>query len=127
MTYNGHGARASGALFEGLIYKEDAQVLLKDATKHKKAAFLNFGGNCAEGKWNMVQALHPFADYIVASDLLVTGVNGVPRTKIGPYMALKTKNEELRVIQPLMQSRTDIEKVLGTLLTKRQEIWAFVK
>lgn len=127
LTYAGHGARANGALFEGMIYKEDAQAVLTKATAGKKAAFLNFGGNCAEGKWNMVQALHPYADYIVASDLLVTGVNGVPRDKIGPYMSLKSKNEELRVIQPLMQARTSIEKVLGTLLAKRQEIWAFVK
>jgi hypothetical protein len=127
LSYSGHGARASGAMFEGLIYKEDAVDLLKDATKTKKASILNFGGNCAEGKWNMVQALHPFADYIFASNLLVYGVKGIPRDKVGPYIALSKKEDELNNIKVQMDKRAGILDAAKALLASRRKIWEFVK
>jgi len=127
MTYSGHGARASGALFEGVVFKEDAQVLLSEASKVKKATFLNFGGNCAEGKWNMVQALHPFADYIFASDLLVYGVAGVPKAKFGEYIKLKKEMHDLNHIKVLMEKRMGMEKAARTLLDGWSKIWTFVK
>jgi hypothetical protein len=114
-------------MFEGLIYKEDAVDLLKDATKTKKASILNFGGNCAEGKWNMVQALHPFADYIFASDLLVYGVKGIPRDKVGPYIALSKKEDELNNIKVQMDKRAGILDAAKALLASRRKIWEFVK
>jgi hypothetical protein len=129
LTYSGHGARANGALFEGILYKADAQTLLKDEVdrKGKRFALFNFGGNCAEGKWNMVKALSPYADYLVASDLLVTGVRSLPSSKVKEYLGLKKKYDDLSYVKELFEKRMTTLQAAKELLAGRRKIWKFAK
>lgn len=93
----------------------------------KKFAVMNFGGNCAEGKWNMLQAISPWGDYVVASDLLVTGVSKIPSSKMQAFMNLKKKYDDLSYIKDLMEKRLPIKAAILELLKGREKIWNFAK
>lgn len=72
ILYSGHGS-GNGGLFENQINPTDSQWLLENVTSliGKKIDFLDLGGNCSEGKTNVVSNFYPYFDYILASDLLV--------------------------------------------------------
>jgi hypothetical protein len=168
VTYNGHGARADGSLFEGSIHSADAQMLLTQVTgiephtvvalrAHDNAslsavsttasklalpevtppedtarlnmgrlAMLNFGTNCAEGRWDMLAALYPFAEWILASDLNVGGGEPARSAPQDVKMKLLDRKKELEDSTVLMQTtatKMPMRSVVQKLVLSRRKIW----
>lgn len=124
LSYSGHGARADGSLFQGLVMKQDAQALLQSVTSAlpgARLAFLNFGTNCAEGRWNMLAAMRPYADWILASDL---DVGGIHRGKGSPQQI--DAQQELQasaVLQRVMLDRVSIPDAVKAIVNARGQLW----
>jgi len=129
LTYSGHGHRADGSLFEGQIFPHHVAALLKYVTGPKdgdgdgdglnlgKMAMLNFGTNCAEGRWNMLEAFAPYADWILASDL---NVGGIDTTSVNP------ESEALQagpVIKRCMEERMSVDRAVQELVVSTQKFW----
>jgi len=121
-AYYGHGSRADGALFEGLIQKEDSKEALQTFTdlSGKSLDLLNFGGNCIEGKWNMADSLHPYTRFILASDLLVGG--WTPPTS-SSYMNVKNRYKLQNYLSELAGNRPVFVDMLKELLQGVKRIW----
>jgi len=137
LTYSGHGASADGSLFEGVLQKRDSATWLKSVTGMTgRLAMLNFGGNCAEGRWNMVAHLHPYADWIIASDLKVGGValndeeNTMEtvhaRERLSDVTILKqageAKSSVLSMVEQVVQARVKLWKEVWKAPIKRQKL-----
>eukprot|EP00397_Hematodinium_sp_SG-2012_P035124 GEMP01037750.1.p1 GENE.GEMP01037750.1~~GEMP01037750.1.p1 ORF type:complete len:342 (+),score=69.24 GEMP01037750.1:199-1224(+) len=73
MSYSGHGGAGDGSLFEGFLQQKDAMDLLETTRNVLRWDVLNLGTNCEEGRWGLLDSLHPFFRYIIASDLKVGG------------------------------------------------------
>jgi len=134
LTYSGHGARADGSLFEGAIQAADATALLRYASgigqsinervkPLGKLSILNFGGNCAESRWNMLANLYPFADWIVASDLPVGGVKLNETEQNGDTVLAMQLLDDMHVMLKSAESLTSIDDVIKDLVAARSELW----
>jgi len=126
LTYSGHGARADGSLFEGAIRPADAATLLQGlpaSAGKPPMSLLNFGGNCAEGRWNMLAHLHPFADWIIASDLNVGGVKQTPDEMTAKSARVRQELGAMSVIKAAAEAKTPLEDLLEQVVASRQRIW----
>eukprot|EP00928_Gymnodinium_smaydae_P045043 TRINITY_DN30070_c0_g1_i2.p1 TRINITY_DN30070_c0_g1~~TRINITY_DN30070_c0_g1_i2.p1 ORF type:complete len:564 (-),score=119.88 TRINITY_DN30070_c0_g1_i2:70-1662(-) len=148
LTYSGHGASADGALFEGAIQAKDAQALMSYVTgigagamgaaaaftqNHReepslelgRLSILNFGGNCAEGRWNMVFALHTFADWIVASDLNVGGLDMREADEEEQREILEAQERlgDLVILKQALEAKKAPFEALRQLVEGREKLW----
>mmetsp|Transcript_43364 Transcript_43364/g.139351 ORF Transcript_43364/g.139351 Transcript_43364/m.139351 type:complete len:509 (+) Transcript_43364:71-1597(+) len=131
VTYSGHGSHADGALFEGSVMKEDAVGLLNhvadmSADSWGRLSLLNFGGNCAEGRWNMLAAMHPFADWMLASDLNVGGFELTKAEKGHESMQRLQRLGDLAVLKRSSEATGSVDEMVNSIVQARQEIWASV-
>jgi len=125
LTYSGHGGLADGSLFEGALLPEDAAAVLQGATRDSsggKLALLNFGTNCEEGHWNMLEALHPFADWILASDLNVGGLND-PHSNESSLVAAMVHLQDVAVLKRAMEKRTEPSDAVAQIVNARLQLW----
>jgi len=126
LTYAGHGSAADGSLFDGSIDSADTVSLLSKVVKSNgKFSLLNFGGNCAEGRWNMLATLHPFADWIVASDL---NVGGVGTSKLGQEAQMsivkaQQKLNDVVVLKRVMVDKATVHDAIAKVIDARLELW----
>lgn len=126
LAYSGHGSRADGSLFEGMVQVEDAKTALSStATGGNKFALMNFGGNCVESRWNMLSAMQPFTDYLIASDLLVKGVQPQDPARIKAYMKLRSEYDPLSYMKKLLETRPSPEVLATDLLQGRRKLWEY--
>eukprot|EP00931_Biecheleriopsis_adriatica_P027622 TRINITY_DN16591_c0_g1_i1.p1 TRINITY_DN16591_c0_g1~~TRINITY_DN16591_c0_g1_i1.p1 ORF type:complete len:623 (+),score=91.91 TRINITY_DN16591_c0_g1_i1:221-1870(+) len=123
-AYFGHGSSANGALFEDYINTEDAQPLLASVTAKKKFTLINFGGNCIEGKWNMAQALYPYTDFILASDLLVGGWQPPPTSA---YLEYNKKFKIENYFMELVERRLSPAELGAELLVGKRKVWEYCR
>lgn len=140
LTYSGHGARADGSLFQGAIAKHDTATLMQEITGitpgvnleggnattwngRAPFSFLNFGGNCAEGRWNMVASLYPYAEYILASDLDVGGVE-FKRKEMTTKLANMVKDlKSLEVLRREAETEPPLRELLDKVVDARTQLW----
>lgn len=130
MSYNGHGSTADGSLFEGSLNVDDAAEVLRSAVGKEpfgtRFGLLNFGGNCNEGKWNMLASLHWAAHWITASDLKVGGVNTSSSNQV-QRQAMTEATQRLNDAAVLMRSVEDqksLEEIVKDLAQARKQLWA---
>jgi len=136
LTYTGHGASADGSLFEGSIGPADAAELLSYVTGVGGAqgldlgrlSVLNFGGNCAEGRWKMIDWLHPFAEWITASDLKVGGLNltSLSQEEMTSVTQAQGELDDLAVFKQACEARTPVEDMLHQMVEARENLWTGV-
>mmetsp|Transcript_49046 Transcript_49046/g.104824 ORF Transcript_49046/g.104824 Transcript_49046/m.104824 type:complete len:568 (-) Transcript_49046:79-1782(-) len=134
LSYTGHGAAADGALFEGALLAPDAISLMRYVTEGGdgsqalglgQLAFLNFGGNCEEGKWNMLASLHRFAIWVVASDLEVGGLNisaasDEDRAEMASAMQ---KVSDLLVLKEAFETHSTPQEALLKVVSAKDHLW----
>jgi len=132
LTYSGHGARADGALFQGAVSVSDTSTLLQNFTQvlstktsaeSPRISLLNFGGNCAEARWNMLHELHAFADWIVASDLDVGGFQMTPEESKTADMSLIKKLGDLKTIKNGAEAGESINQIAASIVRAKGELW----
>jgi len=124
LAYVGHGSRGDGSLFEGTLNSEDAVTLLSGVGS--KFDLFDWGGNCNEGKWNMLSTLQPFADYIIASDLLVVSPQ-LKDTRMQEYMALAKDYEPLNRLGKLLESHPTPAELGAQLIAGQRHLWEFAR
>lgn len=130
LSYQGHGSTADGSLFEGALNAGDAAKVLKGALGPKpfgaKFALLNFGGNCNEGKWNMLAALHWSAEWITASDLPVGGLDSssLSSKELTAMAEARTRLNDPAILMRSAEEQKSIEQIVKDLINGRKELWA---
>jgi hypothetical protein len=124
LSFAGHGSTADGALFEGLISAADTKVALKTAAR-KKLSLINFGGNCVEGKWNNLQVLKEFGDYVIASDLTVDGVQIEDKEREQEYLRLHAQFTPPSHMLHLLKARLSPQDLGQGLLNGQRKLWEF--
>lgn len=126
LTYTGHGAAADGSLFEGTLDREDAVSFLQymiGAEGRERLSLLNFGGNCAEGRWNMVANLHPYAEWITGSDLLVGGVEYTDEENNQELVNAMERLRDVALLKRSVEAQESMTELVETLKNGRQETW----
>jgi hypothetical protein len=149
LTYSGHGHQGDGSLFEGCVRKEDSDILLHHITglgpkalpngdslsavagppdegpslKMGRLAMLNWGTNCEEGKANMLFAHHPFADWVLASDLKVGGIEPTDDEAQGMAEA-KRALDAPAILKQVMHARGSVREAVEKILQGREKLWA---
>lgn len=130
LTYSGHGGQADGSLFAHTLLAHDSAVVLRHAANISgssgRVSLLNFAGNCAEGHWNMLDALHPFADWILASDLEVGGLvddGTTDASKEAAVVAAMTHLQDVAVLKRAMENRTIPEEAVQLVIDARHQLW----
>jgi hypothetical protein len=128
LSYAGHGSSADGALFEGLILAADTKVALKPVAE-QRFSLINFGGNCVEGKWDNLNVLQDFGNYVIASDLLVNGVQISDDEKMHEYMKLYAQLSPPNHMLTLLESDQPLSpRDLGArLLEGQRKLWEVAK
>jgi len=87
---------------------------------------LNFAGNCEEGRWNMLEAFHPFADWILASDLEVGGLarDGAANASTeASVISAMVRLQDVAVLKSTMEDRLAPEEVVKQVIAARQQLW----
>mmetsp|Transcript_12803 Transcript_12803/g.40167 ORF Transcript_12803/g.40167 Transcript_12803/m.40167 type:complete len:531 (-) Transcript_12803:154-1746(-) len=124
ITYSGHGALADGSLFEGTVHRDDAKSLLESLTHGMgQVALLNFGGNCAEGRWNMLSTLHPYAEWIIASDLAVGGVELKEEERTAATSRARERLSDVFVLKQVAEASVPVEGMVERIIRAREELW----
>lgn len=124
LTYSGHGASADGALFEGILQKSDSATWLKSVTGTTgRLAIMNFGGNCAEGRWNMVAHLHPYADWIIASDLKVGGVALNDEENTMETVHARERLSDVTILKQAGEARASVLSMVEQVVQARVKLW----
>jgi len=126
ITYSGHGASGSGAWFEGALKTKHAQDLFLNTKYLIQWDVINFGTNCEEGQWNMLEKMHPFAKYIVASDLNVGGWgDGGKLSDHDERMLVRAHTEwdQMVKIKEGAEQTESVEDILHSMLEGRKELW----
>lgn len=129
LTYGGHGARADGSLFEGSIAREDSAVLMRHLagiSPQGQLSLLNFGTNCEEGRWNMLAALHPFAQWILASDLKVGGFEMTQEESKSAAIKKLAQLGDMAVLKASIEAEATTEETVKSLMAAREAVWAQV-
>jgi hypothetical protein len=126
-SYSGHGGYANGGLFEGYVTPADSAQLFQGLGR--KVSLMNFGGNCVEGKYDLLAHMKDFADYIIASDLPVEGVATFGDDDEARQRYLKTRAEldDTTRLEVLMMDRMPIRDAAIALLDGWVEIWGTAK
>jgi hypothetical protein len=124
LAYAGHGSKADGALFEGMISATDTRVALK-AAAHKKFSLINFGGNCVEGRWNNLQVLKDFGEYVIASELTVNGLQIQDKEREQKYLKLHAKLTPPSNMLLLLKDRLSPQDLGQGLLNGQRKLWEF--
>jgi len=124
LSFAGHGSTADGALFEGLISATDTKVALKTVA-HKKLSLINFGGNCVEGKWNNLEVLKDFGDYVIASDLTVNGVQIEDTERQQEYLRLHSQFTPPSHMLLLLKDQLSPQDLGQGLLNGQRKLWEF--
>jgi hypothetical protein len=107
-------------------HKSDSVAALQSATQgHQLFSLFNYGGNCVEGKWNMLAAMHPFTEFIIASDLPVNGVQPRDESKFQEFMKLHKKFDPISHMKDLLKERPPPDQLGRGLLAGRRKIWEF--
>jgi hypothetical protein len=121
LRYSGHNS--NGGLFENEIHPNDARWLFESVTAllGRKIDFLDMGGNCSEGKMNVLTNFYPYFDYMMASDLPVGGYQEDPGINYNDFNVDyqyplivtpdKTLKEGLTGILDLTYSRWDNSRI----------------
>jgi len=124
LTYSGHGGKADGSLFAGALRANDSAAVLGHATNGDmssgKFSLLNFAGNCEEGRWNMLQALHPFADWILASDL---EVGGLAHSGEASLVSAMVHLHDVAVLKRALEDRSSPWEAVKQVVEARQALW----
>lgn len=129
LTYSGHGGDADGSLFTGVVNSADAAPLLRNLVDvGGKLSMLNFGTNCQEGRWNMLAAMHPFADWILASDLNVGGLKATehgknPEEEMAQLKA-KEKLSDVAVLKQSMEGRQSPKDAVASIVEGRRQLFS---
>jgi len=125
MTYSGHGGDADGSLFAGTLDSQDAVSLLEELVDAGgKFSIFNFGTNCKEGRWNMLAAMHPFADWILASDLNVGGLKaGDDPAEDLKHIKAKEKLSDVAVLKRTMEARQPFKQAVAEIIKAREQLW----
>jgi hypothetical protein len=123
LSFAGHGSTADGALFEGMISPKDTRTALKTMVEDK-FALINFGGNCVEGKWNNLEVLREFGDYVIASDLNVNGLT-VDKKIEQEYLRLHAQFTAPNHMLYLLKDQLSPENLGAGLLEGQRKLWEF--
>jgi len=127
LTYNGHGGAADGGLFENSIKAGDAVQLMHRAVEAagKPFSLLNFGTNCAEGRWNMLAAMYPFADWILASDLKVGGIEsqGMKKEESAEMAEAQQRLGDLQTLQKAFEDKAESHHAIKQVIHAREQFW----
>jgi len=126
LTYSGHGGEADGSLFAGAVDSPDSMSLLEESVKTGgKFSMFNFGTNCQEGRWNMMAAMHPFADWILASDLNVGGLEGGGEDPVEDMKHIKAKEKlsDVAVLKRCMEARQTPKEAVAEIVKARGKLW----
>lgn len=129
MSYQGHGSMADGSLFEGALNSADAASVLQGAIGAQpfgaKFGLLNFGGNCNEGKWNMLAGLHWAAHWITASDLEVGGLNtsSLNGMEMQAMAEARSRLNDGAILMRSVQKRKSLEQIVKELINGRKQLW----
>jgi hypothetical protein len=126
-SYSGHGGFADGGLFEGYVTPADSAQLFQGLGR--KVSLMNFGGNCVEGKYDLLAHMKDFGDYIIASDLPVKGVAsfGDDEEARKRYLETRAELDDTTRLEVLMMDRMPIRDAVVTLLDGWVEIWNSAK
>lgn len=125
LTFSGHGGQADGSLFEGQLIAEDAHKLLQQhLDRNGKFSLLNFGTNCQEGRWKMLAAFQPFADWILASDLNVGGLADTEHLDID--VDAQERLSDVSVLKKAMESSMTVRAAAEEIVAARRRLWAEV-
>jgi hypothetical protein len=126
-SYSGHGGFANGGLFEGFVSPADSARLFRGLGR--KVSLMNFGGNCVEGKFDLLAHMKDFADYIMASDLPVKGIANFGDDEEARKMYLETRAEldDTTRLEVLMMDRMPIRDAAVALLDGWIKIWNTAK
>jgi len=130
ITYSGHGGAGDGAWFEGSLEADHAEELFRTTQNILKWDVMNFGTNCEEGQWNMLEKMHPFAKYIIASDLKVGGwEDGGKLSDEDQKTMVRMHKEwsEMVMIKKGAEKMHSAEDILKLLLEGRSTVWAKMK
>jgi len=126
VTYGGHGGSADGSFFAGAMKPPESLPLLQSLTEAGgKFAILNWGTNCAEGKWKMLEAMTPFADWIIASDLNVGGLEegAIPPDQQGQLAKAQEKFADVAVLKENMEARRPYREAVSEIIQSREQLW----
>jgi hypothetical protein len=125
-SYSGHGGYADGGLFEGYVKPADSAALLSGLGR--KVSLMNFGGNCVEGKYDLLAHMKDFADYIIASDLPVKGIANFDDDEARQrYLEVRAELDDTTRLEVLMKDRMPIRDAAVALLDGWVEIWGTAK
>lgn len=129
LSYSGHGSRADGSLFEGVILAQDVGIALQRATGQHRFSLIDFGGNCAEGRWNNLEIMQPFTKYLIASDLKVGGLTlpGADEddAHIKEYLRLHALYTSTNHRLTLLQGQPTMSELGAGLLDGERKLWDF--
>lgn len=126
LTYSGHGGDADGSLFNGVVNSPNAVSLLKSLVDAGgRFSMFNFGTNCQEGFWAMLAAMHPFADWILASELKVGGLNGgQDPAEDMRHIKAKEKLSDVAVLKRTMEARQTPKQAVAEIVKARGQLWS---
>jgi len=130
LSYQGHGSVADGSLFEGALNAGDAAKVLKEAISSKpfgtKIGLLNFGGNCNEGKWNMLAALHWSTQWIIASDLKVGGIDSssLSSKELSAMAEARSRLNDPTILMRSAEEQKSLEEIVKDVIDGRKQLWA---
>jgi len=125
LTYSGHGGDADGSLFAGVVDPPESISLLKSLVEAGgKFSIFNFGTNCEEARWNMLAAMHPFADWIIASDLNVGGLEGGGNpAEDMKHIRAKEKLGDVAVLKRTMEARQTPKEAVAEIVAAKHKLW----
>lgn len=117
LAYSGHGGPTS--FFEGMLSTADAQAVLAHLKKlaGNRPVILDFSTNCNTGYFDFVVNYYRYADYLIASELVVGG-----------FMPLNVdywlKNHHDRNLHNFWQTTHSLPTAFQAILSARKNVWA---
>lgn len=126
LSYSGHGSNADGSLFQGAVGPHDARSLLSSASGGPFGlGFLNFGGNCAESRWLMLERLSEFGKYVIASDLEVGGYDISNQTDEEQNLVIQAQEQlsDAAVLKKVAEEQQPLKAGLEEVMESRKQLW----
>lgn len=116
LAYSGHGGPTS--FFEGMLNTSDAQAFLAHLKKlaGNRPVILDFSTNCNTGFFDFVCNYYLYADYLIASELLVGGFTPI-------NVEYWIKNLHDRNLQNFWQANNTTSAAFNSVLTTRKNLW----
>ncbi|CAK0830829.1 unnamed protein product, partial [Prorocentrum cordatum] len=77
------------------------------------------------GRWKMIDELHPFAEWITASDLKVGGLNltGMSQEEMTSVTQAQGELDDLAVFKQACEARSPVEDMLHQMVEARESLW----